>query len=215
MGVVLLFSIISVCFYLSGEIMRICLYGAPTSGKSTVAAWLFSQLKQKGFNIELVSEYIKAWAWEKRKPMSFDQAYIFAKQLHAEDVILRQGKHSVHIVTDSPLPLQLVYAKYQNCKFVDQLQQISKLFDNDNPTVNIFLKLRKDADYSGEGRIHEPHELLHLECLILNLLSSYGLPYIDATCVELDKILDYVKEVMSVHLFNKELYERAYNILPK
>lgn len=35
------------------------LFGAPGTGKSTGAAYIFSQLKMKGINAELVTEFAK------------------------------------------------------------------------------------------------------------------------------------------------------------
>jgi len=41
--------------------MRICLFGSPSSGKSTLASKIFSRLKVDNYNVELVLEYIKEW----------------------------------------------------------------------------------------------------------------------------------------------------------
>lgn len=41
------------------------LFGGPGSGKSTGAAYIFSQLKMKGINCELITEYAKDKTWEK------------------------------------------------------------------------------------------------------------------------------------------------------
>ena len=35
------------------------LFGTPSAGKSTGAAYIFSQLKLKGINAELVTEFVK------------------------------------------------------------------------------------------------------------------------------------------------------------
>ena len=62
--------------------MRICLYSGPGAGKSATAADIFAEFKRKNYSIELVAEYIKTWAYEGRKPESYDQTLIFANQLH-------------------------------------------------------------------------------------------------------------------------------------
>ena len=61
--------------------MRICLYAGPGAGKSTTAAWLFSQLKMQDYDIELVTEYVKQWTYTKRLPVGFEQMLILANQL--------------------------------------------------------------------------------------------------------------------------------------
>ena len=56
------------------------LYGAPGAGKSTGAAYVFSQLKMHGINAELVTEFAKDKVWEESKAVFQNQAYIFGKQ---------------------------------------------------------------------------------------------------------------------------------------
>ena len=46
------------------------LFGAPGAGKSTGAAYIFSQLKMAGINAELVTEFAKDKVWESCIPKS-------------------------------------------------------------------------------------------------------------------------------------------------
>jgi hypothetical protein len=82
------------------------LWGGPGCGKSTTAAEVFSILKKNGHSAELVTEYVKAWAWRDRKIGPFDDVYITAKQLQREAVCY--GKVDF-IVTDSPIGLGALY----------------------------------------------------------------------------------------------------------
>ena len=56
------------------------LFGAPGSGKSTGAAFIFSQLKMKNVNCELITEYAKDKTWENNAAALECQEYIFGKQ---------------------------------------------------------------------------------------------------------------------------------------
>jgi adenylate kinase family enzyme len=87
-------------------IRRICLFAGPGSGKSTLAAKIFAALKEQQIQVELINEYIKTWAYTGKVPKSYDQLYVFAKQLNSEDVILR---HVPLLITDSPLLLNSAY----------------------------------------------------------------------------------------------------------
>lgn len=85
----------------------LALYGGPGSGKSTTAASIFAHLKQEGINAELVTEYVKGWAWTDRKIGPLDQFYLFGKQLHRESNLY--GRVDV-LVTDSPIGVSAYYA---------------------------------------------------------------------------------------------------------
>jgi len=131
--------------------MRINLFGGPGSGKSTTAARVFSELKEKKTSIEHVGEYVKSWAYQRRTIKKFDQVYLFAKQQQYEYRYLSCGVKN--IITDSPCFLSYIYgAKYnEDPKIANALLQLSKIYDEDYPSVNIFIH-RGEKDYVPEGR---------------------------------------------------------------
>lgn len=53
------------------------LFGVPGAGKSTGAAYVFSKLKMKGINAELVTEFAKDIVWENNSRGLKNQEYIF------------------------------------------------------------------------------------------------------------------------------------------
>lgn len=85
----------------------VSLFAGPGTGKSTTAAQVFAHLKMAGVNAELVTEYAKEWAWQRREVTSLDQFYLFGKQLHRESRLY--GKVDV-IVTDSSPAISAFYA---------------------------------------------------------------------------------------------------------
>lgn len=167
--------------------MRICLYSGPGCGKSTLAAWLFSQLKMSHINVEFVAEYIKGWAWDKRKIESWDQYYIFAKQLHAEDKVLR---HGVHIVTDSPLLMQVAYIQRQNNCYDQELLSACRKFDSTYPSINI--NLTRSVKYNTEGRWENLDQAIEMDKRITYLLNDYGEIYQNFCPLDKEAILSYV-----------------------
>jgi hypothetical protein len=82
------------------------LYGGPGSGKSTTAAGVFHALKLRGVRAELVTEFAKDLTWEKHQRALEDQLYVFAEQFRR---MYRCAGQVDVLVTDSPLPLSLVY----------------------------------------------------------------------------------------------------------
>jgi dephospho-CoA kinase len=58
-------------------------FGGPSCGKSTIAAYVFSQLKIKNYSCEYVNEYAKDCVYEGRSTVLLnDQLYVLAKQNH-------------------------------------------------------------------------------------------------------------------------------------
>ena len=55
------------------------LFGAPGAGKSTLAAYIFSKLKMRDINVELITEFAKDKTWEKNFSALKNQAYMFGK----------------------------------------------------------------------------------------------------------------------------------------
>ena len=144
---------------------RISFCAGPGAGKSTSAAWLFSELKIRSYSVELVSEYVKMWSYQKRTVNEFDQCYIAGKQLYYEYRFLSQGVKNV--VTDSPIILSSIYAKI-NCKDIQisaPLRQIALEFEKKYPSIIIFLE-RKDKPYFQEGRYQNYEQALELDKLI-------------------------------------------------
>lgn len=142
-------------------IRRICLYGGPGSGKSTAASFLFAELKKQQFHVEQVHEYVKSWAHEKRVPTSFDQVYIFGKQLHAEDLLLKSGIPV--IITDSPLFLNITYARTLGpTSTYEPLAVIAREFEKVYPAMHVRLK-RDGIKYEESGRYQTLEEAEKLD----------------------------------------------------
>ena len=84
------------------------LFGVPGAGKSTGAAYIFSQLKMKGINAELITEFAKDKVWENNEKVFKNQLYLFGKQSFR---ISRVQDEVDVIITDSPLLLSIFYNK--------------------------------------------------------------------------------------------------------
>lgn len=145
------------------------LFGAPGAGKSTGAACIFSQLKMKGYNVELVTEFAKDKVWEEDKGVFKDQLYIFAKQNFRLKRV--EGKVDV-VITDSPILLSLIYNDSYGQSF-DYL--VKDTFNNYN-NVNFFVKRFKK--YNPIGRFQTEEESNKMEKIIENKLEEEGVSYV-------------------------------------
>jgi nicotinamide riboside kinase len=129
------------------KVRRICLYGGAGVGKSKLADRISGELGRKQYQIELVKEWIKGWAYEGKKPQGNDQLFVFANQQHLEEFPLRYVKL---LVTDSPLLLNAAYSAYYKYEFASELIRFSQKFDQDYPPLNIFI--RRTVPFKQEGR---------------------------------------------------------------
>jgi hypothetical protein len=131
------------------------LFGAPGSGKSTMAAGIFCDMKRRGHLTELVTEVAKDFVWSGRDQCIKCQPLIFGKQLYRIERLL--GKVDI-IVTDSPLLLSSIYNQTYGHLFDATVFNIWDKMDNMN------YLLRRTKKYVGVGRNQSENEsdLLHV-----------------------------------------------------
>lgn len=132
------------------ENIIINLYGAPGTGKSTLASELFAKMKWMKMDVELVSEYAKDLVWEERQKTLQNQIYVFGKQHHRIYRLLDKVKY---IITDSPF---LLSSFYNDLTF--KSEALSRLvLDEHNKynSLNIFLKRTKSYNPKGRNQTEE------------------------------------------------------------
>lgn len=147
-------------------------YAGPGCGKSTTAAALFAELKYQNINCEMILEYAKDAAWEKRGPKVFRaQEYIFGKQ-HFR--MARVADEVELLVTDSPLMLGLVYMPkdFPQPSLGGLIVESYHLYDN----LNIFL--RRNKPYNPKGRNQNEAEARVKDVEILEMLHQQGVDFV-------------------------------------
>lgn len=148
------------------------LYGPPGSGKSTGAAYIFSQLKMRGVNAELITEYAKEKVWEGAENVLKNQAYIFGKQFH---YISRLEEKVDVAVTDSPLLLSTIYnqdKKRLGPEFDALVKRVDKSYMH-----RLDLLIKRTKPYNTKGRLQTEQESDALFFKIKELLDSSDICY--------------------------------------
>ena len=146
------------------------LFGAPGAGKSTGAAYVFSQLKMRGINAELVTEFAKDKVWEENDEVFKNQEYIFGKQSFR----LSRINEKVDVaVTDSPL---LLSAFYNNDVMLDEdfnnvVYYVFVSYDN----INFFVNRCKP--YNETGRVHSEIVSNEITSQLKNMLDCEYIAY--------------------------------------
>ena len=146
------------------------LFGGPGIGKSTTAAGLFFELKHAMLNAELVHEYAKGPAWEKRYKVFEAQEYIFGKQCFSQH---RLWGEVDYLVTDCPLLLSAVYTPkdYFGPALIDLVWQAWGAHENFN------IVLQRTKPYVAKGRNQEEAEAKEIDTKVVDFLNAKGVPY--------------------------------------
>lgn len=168
------------------------LFGAPGAGKSTGAAYIFSQLKLKNINAELITEFAKDKVWEENKEVFKNQAYIFGKQSFK----MSRCKDKVDvIITDSPLFLSALYNtdKALGEDFNNVVLNVFNSYDN----FNVFIQRIKPYNPIGRNQTAEESDALALE--LKNKLQEKNIPYfcINGDQASYDSIIDKIMEALN------------------
>ena len=148
------------------------LTGAPGAGKSTGAAKFFYEFKSRGINCELIGEFAKDKTWEHNATALNCQEYIFGKQSYR----LARCRDEVDvIITDSPLPLTIIYTKNEEIKkpLTELVMAIYNSYDN----INFFVNRAKP--YNPKGRNQTVDESDALSSEIKNLYQQLNISYIE------------------------------------
>lgn len=160
-------------------------YGGPGTGKSTTAALVYAKLKQAGVNCELVREYVKDWAWEKRAIGTFDQLYFLGKQIRRESMLY--GKTDV-IVTDSPVLLGVYYAQRYSPPPIGHAVRTSTLAyyqqAESEGYKHIHVLLKRSKPYKSEGRYQTEEEAKSIDVDVKLLLEETNTSYITSSTDE-------------------------------
>jgi len=145
------------------------MFGGPGSGKSTMAASVFAELKWLGIDCEYVSEYAKDKVWEESYHVLNCQPLVLGKQLSR--IFRLNGKVEV-VVTDSPILLSPIYDKYRSKAFLAHVVEQFSMYNN----YNIFLKRVKK--YNPNGRMQTLSEAEKLDLRIREMLICTDTPFV-------------------------------------
>ena len=143
------------------------IYGAPGAGKSTLAAKIFSTLKENNIECELVTEFAKDMVWE-RADVFNNQVFIFGNQFRRIERLI--GFVDI-IITDSPIDIAKVYVNdsipYKK-SILNLIDDVDIKFINENfDRYDVLLNF--DTKYSEIGRNQTSTEALSLRKRFLEL----------------------------------------------
>lgn len=141
-------------------------WGAPGSGKSTVASQVAGFLKTMGRECEIATEVAKDLVWDNNIDTLRDQLWVFAEQHRRLYRLLDKVEI---IVTDCPLPLIISYLRLPDryTKFEDSKEWKDSIEDLILDTYRLYdnmdFLLVNDGTHSNVGRVHDESAARELE----------------------------------------------------
>lgn len=145
------------------DMIKINLYGGPSSGKSTIAAQIFAALKVLGKRVELVREYAKELVYEGQNMKLLsesDRLIILAEQFRRESIL----HNSVDfIITDSPMILTAYFHKYDYAKDI--------VLRHLNPN-EIHIWVERPAQFEEVDRSHNEEESKKIDSEMVEFIES-------------------------------------------
>lgn len=169
------------------------LFGGPSVGKTIYASGLFSMMRLQGYNCELIVEYAKDLAYEKRIGTAKNQIYVFGKQYKRMQSVIDNDVN--YLVTDSPLLLSLVYEPENYFSSFKSL--VREVFSGMN---NVNFYLTRGLPYSTVGRFQTEEEAKQIDNTVLNVLHENGVEYklLDVSSNEpkilLEEMISYIED---------------------
>lgn len=162
-------------------------FAGPGTGKSTVMAHCFAELKWRGIDCEMSAEYAKDKVWERSEHILANQFYVSGKQYHR----LRRLNGKVNVIlTDSPLLLGLYYGNEEPQEFKDLLVKHFNSFNN----LNIFLERMKE--YNPNGRLQTEEQAKEIDKEIMKIVNVYcsEIAKIPASRENIEKIINLIEQ---------------------
>lgn len=173
------------------KVLIVNLYGSPGAGKSTGSAYIFSQLKIKGINAELVTEFIKDKVYEQSQGVLDNQIYIFGKQYFK---MTRVMKDVDVIITDAPLFIQSYYTEKYNFPYKKELKQlISKVYSM-NTNMNYFVNRSKPYNPKGRFQTEEQSNQISNEMKKYLIDNSIQFKEIKGNIEDYNKVVNEILE---------------------
>lgn len=158
------------------------LFGGPGTGKSTLAAELFTKMKRAGLSCELVREYVKDWAWEGRQVRLYDQLYFLGEQSRRESLLYNKVNY---VITDSPILLSGFYGEFYtgvaNKYISDAAIAFCDLAGAHGVSYRNFF-LKRNKPYVSEGRYETEEKAKGIDVTMREYLKNIGMQFAGIDC---------------------------------
>ena len=156
------------CLYNKYMALVVNFFGGPHTGKSTLAAGLYYELKLNGYNVELAREFAKDLVYEEGIDTLQNQFYVTGTQYHRQ---MQPFKKVDVVITDSPILLGIFFNRMNVSSWDNFVLDLFNQHDN----YNVLLERNLENKFQTEGRIHDLEKSIEIDKDIISFLNKYDL----------------------------------------
>lgn len=163
--------------------MNISFIGSAASGKTTIAAMIFSKFKSMGITAEFITEQARLYIAEKKLENNNtkitltddDQVNIMSRQLKNDLVMSSSLNNRLGIVITDTSPLNSVL--YMSDNYIERPQVLDMINKTINNTDILFYCsiVTNNFSYSDPNRIHSVEESIAIDKRIPHILKTYAI----------------------------------------
>lgn len=128
------------------------LFGPPSSGKSTLSAELFTLIKKRGYNCELVTEYAKELVYRENLTEIKDQLKILAEQHYRTKVMSNKVDF---VISDAAFLSSAVWSKINNSYQNEDntFEKLCVMIHNQYDNMNYYIDDTPNIVYNDRTRL--------------------------------------------------------------
>lgn len=168
-------------------------YAGPCTGKTTIAAAVFVELKKIFSNVEINLEYArKLIAEDRTNLLQSNQLYVFAKQEKLLHDLMH--KNVEYIITDSPILLSTVY---NNPELLDQdiFERLAFHIYEKYNNINFYINRNPEYGFDPRGRMQcSVGECVDIDVKIKSMLEGHHISFYELTNNK--SIVDEIVEII-------------------
>ena len=179
--------------------VNINLFGGPGTGKSTIAAGLFYNMKLKNIKVENIGEYAKDLTYGKDFVKLSDQLLLLGEQHHK---MFRLKDELDYIIHDSPFISGMMYADDELIPIKEFEELILAVYHRYNH-INIFLTRNLNNEYQEYGRNQTLDESIQKDNEIKNWLNTHNIKFYEVLSSE-NSVKDIYKIVEKIRRNTQE-----------
>lgn len=149
------------------ETIFINVLGAPGTGKTTISAMIFAEMRRRGMDVAAVAEFAKQAIWEGRNKVLDNEILLFTVMHHGVHVVNGETEYAV---VDGSMLQTTMYNEVDGK--VEHLSELAESQFNTFNNINLFIK--NDGEFETKDRVHDEDTARELQRILMEQFNRYS-----------------------------------------